>query len=493
MLQQSLAKGKPVEQDVDLLALAVVGGAMTGAAGTINRALGGALKRQATEEGFKGKKGESMLAYCGEGIKPRRVYLYGISEEDGPFVSARAMAANAARTAEKLNLRSVAIVVPGAPNDADLATTGASLGLAMGAYRFPKYLSKDKKPSTLRSAVHLVSGKGLKAAREGLARGIPLIEGTVSAMDLVNEPPSILHPESFADRAAKMAEEKGLECEILTPEEMEKKGMGLLLAVGRGGERKPRMVRLTYKPKGRRRGPVLALVGKGITFDSGGLNLKPGASMAHMHADMAGAGAVFGAMAAIADLAPRCMVHAILALAENMPDGRSYKPNDVIKGMNGKSVEITNTDAEGRLAMADALVWAEELGAAEVIDMATLTGAAVVALGLKTAAIMGNDQQMLDRVKAASERGGEPCWPMPLLEDIREPLKSEVADIKNSGDRWGGAIAAGLFLREFVGQTRWVHIDIAGPSHSDRAKDHIPKGGTGFGVGTLVEYVTGSR
>jgi leucyl aminopeptidase len=265
----------------------------------------------------------------------------------------------------------------------------------------------------------------------------------------------------------------------------------MLLAVNRGSDLEPRFIHMTYRPEGDTTGlPTVAFVGKGLTFDAGGYCLKPPGAIDDMKIDMAGSAAVIGAMKAIKGIAPRAIVHGFIPSTENLINGSAYKTGDVLRGRNGKTVEILNTDAEGRLILADALTYAVEQGADEIIDLATLTGACVVALGPYTAGLWSNDGPMLDAVAGAAEVAGEDVWKMPLHKKLKKMLKSDVADMKNVGERWGGAITAALFLEEFVGDKRWVHIDLAGPSYVEKPVDsHVPKGGSGFGVLTLLQYV----
>jgi leucyl aminopeptidase len=311
------------------------------------------------------------------------------------------------------------------------------------------------------------------------------------ARDLSNEPGNVIYPESFAAAAAEMvraAKTPGLKIEIFNFAEIRRRGMKLIDAVGRGSAREPRLVHVSYVPKGAKR--VLAFVGKGITFDSGGLSIKPAAGMGEMKHDMSGAANVVGLMAAIAALKPKVAVHAVAPCAENMPDGDAYRPGDIWGSLDGKNVEIVNTDAEGRLILADALAFARTLSPDLIVDNATLTGACVVALGTTCSGWYANDEACAEEFAAAVKESGETMWRMPLIEDLREQLKSDVADVKQTGDRWGGSITAALFLREFVGDTHWVHCDIAGPAALEKPALWMQsKGATGHGVLTFLAMV----
>lgn len=290
-----------------------------------------------------------------------------------------------------------------------------------------------------------------------------------------------------------MARDRELECRVLGPREIERQKMRLLLAVARGSAEEPRFIHLIYRPKGKDKGVKRhVLVGKGVTFDSGGLSLKPSASMTDMKCDMAGAAAVLGTLSAAGELGLKCEVHGLIGATENMLSGTSYKLGDVVTGMAGRSVEVVNTDAEGRLTLADALAYAVKLKPDSMVDLATLTGACMVALGPDVAGVMGNDVSLVEHFVAAARRAGEEVWRLPMPRRLKAQLESPVADLKNAGERWGGALTAGLFLKEFVGDVPWVHVDIAGPAYAEKAWGHIPRGGTGFGVPTLLEYL-GSR
>jgi leucyl aminopeptidase len=309
----------------------------------------------------------------------------------------------------------------------------------------------------------------------------------------VNEPPASCTPTSLARAAQALARRHGLSCEVRGPRQIAALGMGMFQAVTRGSAEEPRLVTVSWVPRGAAaRKKPLVLVGKAITFDSGGLSLKPTDGMVTMHSDMAGAAAVVGAMRVVAELKPAFPVHALFGACENMPGGRAYKPSDVLRAYDGKTVQVTNTDAEGRLVLGDVLAWAADtLAPAGMVDVATLTGACVVALGHTVAGVMGPDGPVVDAVLAAGRRSGEDLWRLPLPEALRENLTSDVADMKNTGERWGGALSAGLFLQEFTGGVPWAHLDIAGPSHTGKERGYWSKGGTGVPLRTLVELVRG--
>jgi leucyl aminopeptidase len=324
-----------------------------------------------------------------------------------------------------------------------------------------------------------------------LARTVAL--AVAEARDLVNLGPAQCTPRLLADAAARAARRAGLACRVRGPGQIAALKMGLFLGVTRGSAEPPRLVTLSWRPRGAaaRARPVV-LVGKAVTFDSGGLSLKPSDSMTTMHTDMAGSAAVIAAMRVVATLRPRFPVIGVFGACENMPGGRAYKPSDVLTAFGGQTVEITNTDAEGRLVLGDVLAWsARAFKPAAMVDVATLTGACMVALGPSTAGVMGPDGAVLEGLLAAGRRAGEDAWRLPLVKLLEEQLKSDRADLKNAGDRLGGAMSAALFLQRFVGGTPWAHLDIAGPSHVAKERGYLSAGGTGYGVRTLVEFVRG--
>jgi leucyl aminopeptidase len=467
----------------------------------LDKALDGLLAKLATEEQFKGKKGQSLMLHTHGRVAPQRVLLVGGgARKDFSAPDLRTFGARVYKAASTVSAASATAVMPyteGAVQER--AAQFLAEGALLGAYRFDKYLTGDrKKPETVEEFKVAMSPDNVDHSRvEGVRRGVQRAEqvaaGVSLARDLVNEPAGELTPRRMAEVAQKVAKQHGLEIEVLGPKECEKRGMGMYLAVSQGSDEEPRFIHLTYRPKGKT--PVkkkIALVGKGVTFDSGGLSLKPSASMEDMKTDMAGAAAVIAAIGVLADLGVPYEVHAIAACTENMVSGKAYKLGDVLKSMAGKTVEINNTDAEGRLTLGDALAYANtEIKPDEIFDFATLTGACMVALGPSIAGVMGNDLSLVERWLAAARLAGEEMWHLPLPAPLRDQLKSDVADMRNTGDRYGGALTAGLFLKEFAGDTPWVHVDIAGPAAADKEAGHVAKGGTGFGVSTIVEYLAG--
>ena len=325
-------------------------------------------------------------------------------------------------------------------------------------------------------------GKAAIVTGQSVGRAVNL------ARDLSNEPSNVIYPETLANAAEKVAKEHGIKIQVFDRKEIQRRGMKLIDAVGRGSSREPRFVHMVFAPKGAKR--KLVFIGKGITFDSGGLSIKPASGMGEMKHDMSGAANVIALMAAVVAVKPKVEVHAIAACAENMPDGEAYRPGDIWGSLDGKTVEIINTDAEGRLVLADALAYARALSPDVLIDNATLTGACVVALGSTCSGWYANDEAVAVEFDAAVKQTGETMWRLPLLDDLREQIKSEVADVKQTGDRHGGSITAALFLREFVGDSRWIHCDIAGPSSIERPTAWMQtKGATGHGVLTFLALI----
>ncbi|MGH7899704.1 MAG: leucyl aminopeptidase, partial [Candidatus Binatia bacterium] len=322
-----------------------------------------------------------------------------------------------------------------------------------------------------------------------LGRLEPVLRSVAAARDLVNEPPSVMTASALARRAVELCRGSAVRVEVMGPAKIRALRLNGLLAVNRGSEEEPRFIRMRYRPRGRAKLKV-ALVGKGITFDSGGLSLKPAGSMETMKQDMAGAAAVCATMSAIGRLKPAVEVTGYVPSTDNLPSGSAQKPGDVIRYRNGKTVEVLNTDAEGRLILADALALASEERHDVIIDLATLTGACRIALGTQVAGIMGNQEKLIDRLIAHGRDAGEMIWALPLVKEYRDELKSSIADMKNVGGGFAGAITAGLFLQEFVDGASWAHLDIAGPAFADKDLPYCPRGGTGFAVRTLIRYLT---
>jgi len=493
LITTTLVPGTPDKFEVELLVLAtttddVDGGVLTSATlKNLDKALNGALSRAVKGAEFTGAHGSELVLDTHAKLPARTVVLYGFGKKARlDREGARHAGSRAVKAGEKAKAASVGLVFPfGKDNQ---LIEGAAEGAELGAYRFDKYLS-DAKPRRTTELALLVAQKPLKGQLAALELGTKLGVATNFARDLVNEPPRVVTPKYLADAAAELAKGAGLKAEILDKKAIEKLDMNLFLGVSQGSEEPPRLIHLWWEPKKKAKDAGLAFVGKAVTFDSGGLSLKPPEGMETMKCDMAGGAACIAAMQVVAALAPPFAVHAYIGATENLPSGTAQKPGDILKGRAGKSVEILNTDAEGRLVLADVLAYAAEQKPEAIIDLATLTGAITIALGPYTCGYYANDDKLAKLVEHAAKGSGESFWRMPLLDELKERIKSPVADLKNTGGRPGGSITAALFLRDFVNGVPWAHWDIAGPAFLDKDKGLDPRGGTGFGVRTLVELV----
>lgn len=450
----------------------------------LDRLLDGALHELAKLNDFKGKSEQTLELLTLGKLKARRVLVIGIGEGELDAPSLRTYAATAARAANGYNARSLALLLPDA---AELRSVGE--GIALGAYRFSKYFTGDRKPKAELNhvSVHKMKGRPSASDKAALKLGQAVADAVCIARDAINEPPNELVPAALASLAQRVAQKHKLKIRVLDKKGIKAAGMKLHYAVAQGSANEPRFIHLTYAP--RRAKKKLVFVGKGLTFDSGGLCIKPAPGMGEMKSDMGGAAAVIGLMAAVGTVRPDVEVHGIIGAAENMPDGEAYRPGDIFGSLDGKTVEIINTDAEGRLVLADALTYAARLKPDVIVDAATLTGACIVALGKTCSGFFASDDALARELEAAARQAGEGFWRLPLLDDLAEQLKSDVADLKHTGDRWGGSITAALFLREFVGSVPWIHCDIAGPVLADRARGVVPKGGTGHAVLTFLNFV----
>ncbi len=453
----------------------------------LDAALGGVLLRAADEEQFKAKKLASFTLHTHGKLPAVRILLVGLgARKDFTAPDLRLVGARAARTAATTSARSLTVAPPtGTDASPDAVARFSAEGILLGRYRFDKYLAEDRRQRDKLESASIVAPGASNAA---LTRAEHTAAAIARTRDLVNEPAAAATPSRLAEFAGEMAREHGLELKVLGRAECTALGMGMFIAVAQGSPQEPKFIHVTYKPK-KPNGKRVALIGKGVTFDSGGLSLKPSAGMEDMKTDMTGAATVLSTIAALADLESPYEVHAIAACTENMIGGGAYKLGDVLRSMNGKTVEINNTDAEGRLTLGDALTYALGLKPDEMFDFATLTGACVVALGPHIAGVMTNNQALADSWLKAARVAGEEMWQLPLPERLKEQLKSEVADMKNTGERYGGAMTAGLFLKEFVGDVPWVHVDLAGPSATTKEWGHMSAGGTGFAVATIIEHL----
>jgi leucyl aminopeptidase len=489
-IQVTEKQASQIRADAVALYLFEGGKAPVGVEGELRQALAGRIRR----EKFEGRKNEILQVNLGDGATAQVFLVVGLGKESESCPEGiREAAGTAASRSAELWASHFATTLPSRAKETEPVARRAQAaleGALLAVYRFDKYLSEARRKARPFKTLSLVAPGSAAAARGAVDRARVVVDAVCRARDLVNEPAMTLNPAEMERRARAMARSAGLGIKVLGPAELKREKMGAYLAVAQGSDNPPRLIHLSYKPKGKARGRVV-LVGKGLTFDSGGLSLKSNEFMLDMKCDMSGSAAVFGALSALPALKPRVEVHGLLAMAENMPSARAYRPGDVLHTRSGKTVEVNNTDAEGRLVLADALSYAQKLKPTAIIDLATLTGACVVALGPLCTGVMGNDPAMIEAVVDASLATGEKMWPLPLYPEYLEQLKSEVADMKNTGERYGGALTAGLFLKEFVAEgLPWVHLDIAGPAFLDKEQPYAPKGGSGAAVRTLLEYLS---
>ena len=456
-------------------------------------ALDGCLQRLAVNREFSGKINTSHLLHTQGRLPAERLLLAGLGRksdlDDGRLRQAAGNAVQALRSARVASFAAALQLAGGE----DTALEAVCEGLLLGSYSFDEYKTRDRDERFTFAAMTLLLPKKVTtgAARTRVEHSEALCRGVSLARNLVSHPGNVATTGYLAAAAHALAGRHGLTCRVLERDELEKLGMNALVAVGKGSAEPPRLIVLEYRGGESKERPQV-LVGKGITFDSGGISLKPGAGMEEMKTDMAGAAAVLGTLEAAAGLRLPVNLVGIIPTAENMPDGRAYKPGDVLASMSGLTIEINNTDAEGRLVLCDALHYARtHYQPAAMIDLATLTGACVIALGHEASGLMGNDPRLIRNLQRAGERCGERAWELPLWDEYGEAMKSDIADLKNAGGRNGGSITAGWFLKQFVGTTRWAHLDIAGTAWSDKARPCSPKGASGVGVRLLIEYLRG--
>ena len=466
---------------------------LEGELAAVDEALGGDISRLISQGEIKGKSKEITLIYPLGKLPAAKVIIAGMGKKaDLNPEKVRTAVAGVCKYLRQKNVESADFAVLGngsAGFSVEIAGQVMAEGALLGSYTFRRHMTAAPETREIREIRIIEPDAGKIAALEkGCRRGIIIAEAAVQARDMVNEPGNFLTPSDMADQARDLALKHGLEIRVMERDEMQQMGMGGLLGVSQGSRQPPKFIVLNYK--GRNSGEIdIALVGKGITFDSGGISIKPSENMGSMKGDMAGGAAVMAAVAAIAQLKPDKNVTSIIPATENLPGGSALKPGDVITIMNGKTVEIVSTDAEGRLILADALSYARKIGAGRIVDVATLTGACTIALGNVCTGAFSNNQELAGRVIAAGNEAGECIWQMPMNEEYKEQNKSDTADIKNSGGRLAGAITAAWFLREFVENTPWVHLDIAGTGMLDKDRGYQIKGATGVPVRTLINLV----
>ena len=491
----SVTSQAPEQIRADLLAVPMFSNGGAGSrlgfgpgADVVDVALGGRLQAFAEEVGFAAKAGETLAVSVDGRLAAKAVLLVGLgAREDLTLVGLRRAAAAVARRASKVSTlaTTLAMVAPDGATPEDAAQAVAE-GVALGAYQYLAYKSKGS-PTKVRRLVMI--GVGGTAVTAALTRARVVTDAVCWARDMVNAPSGAKSPAEFSAAARRLLTGKGVTVTVLSEAQLRAQKMGGVLGVGQGSAQGPRFVKVVYEPAGSKTRGTLALVGKGVVFDSGGLSLKPASGMETMKQDMSGAAAVLAAMSTLQALGVKSRVVAYAPMVENMPSGTAIRPGDVLRMRNGSTVEVLNTDAEGRLILADGLSWAADDGADAIVDVATLTGACIVALGDKTAGVMGNDDEWVGRVRGTADRVGESVWPLPLPEMYKKLLDSTVADLRNisSGGPGAGTLTAGLFLQAFVGDVSWAHLDIAGPAWTTAEDGEVGKGGTGFSVRTLIE------
>lgn len=484
----SLSEGTWDKSTADIVAIAIPS-AKTSFGRTVSRIESltgrGSIKPLASDERFEGKRTQTLKVAAAGKAKARWILLVGIGDLEDPEKIAWKMGHAVATVARAQ--KSAAIELP---EVTPAAVRAAAQGLVMGTYRYLQYKSDKETDTTLSSAVILDAPKGGRGLTAAIRAGKAIGESINFARDLVNAPPNDLNPVTLARAAARESKKLGLSCRVWNKARIEKEGMNLFLAVNKGSAIEPRMIHVVYKPA--RAKKKVVFVGKGLTFDAGGLCIKPAGSMVDMKCDMAGSAATLGIVFAAARLKLPVEVHGVVGSTENMTGAKAYRPGDVYASYEGKTVEVINTDAEGRLVLADVLTWAaRKLKPDYLIDHATLTGACMVALGPYRAALYTDDDELASAYLEAAGSEGESFWRMPLDGELRSMLKSPIADLKHVGGRYGGSITAALFLKEFVEDTTWMHLDIAGPAFLERTHRRMPKGGTGFGVATGVRFLEG--
>ncbi len=480
------------EIECDALAVGIFEGEKpeSGVLAEIDKRTGGVLTSLIETGEFTGKSGESAYVHSTGDMKARRLLLLGAGKrEEFTADNVRRMAGTAARTLRGKKVRTFAFL-----RRSDLAVTesaqAATEGALLALFEPDKYHTNDKTENHLDQMILATNGDSNDDAKAGIERGRIIAEAANFGREVINEPSNIMTPTELARQAEEVAKSYGLELDVLEESQMKELGMGSLLGVAQGSAEPAKLIVLSYTPK-TKSDETVAIVGKGITFDTGGISIKPADGMEKMKYDMAGGATTIAAMRAIAQLKPSVNVLGIVPATENMPGGRAQRPGDVVRAMTGKTIEVINTDAEGRLVLADAVAYARKLGATKIIDLATLTGAVSIALGDVYVAILGNNQEWINTVIAAAKKSGEKFWQLPLDKEYREQIKSEIADIKNIGGRKAGTITGAYFIREFVEDTPWVHLDIAGTAWNESNKPYLAVGPTGVCVRTLVNLVCG--
>lgn len=462
-----------------------------GATGAVDQALDGWITKLIQSGEITGKLSETRVTHTHGKIPASRVIVAGLGKPDKfGLEEVRRAAAASLKAARALKAKKVATIVHGAGVgglDAKAAAQALTEGALLGLYRFKKYKAEAEENGGEIDELNILERNGQKIAaiQEGVRIGKILSDATNLARDMINEPANAMTPTRMAEIAEEAAKANKLEFYVLDKDKMWELGMGALLGVAQGSVEPPRLIVLRYTGADPGK-PALGLVGKGITFDSGGISIKPSERMEEMKGDMSGGAAVICAMKAIAQLKPKVNVTGVIPATENLPSGSAIKPGDIVRAMNGKTIEVINTDAEGRLILADGVAYARKIGCSPIVDVATLTGACAVAIGPFYSGVLGTDPALVDLLKRSAEAAGEKVWELPLTEEYQELVKSDVADIKNVGGRYGGAITGAIFIKTFAEDTPWVHVDIAPTFYGDKDEGYLPKGGRGVMVRTFV-------
>jgi len=489
------------EEEADLAVFGVFSGTQifSGALKSADKKLNGLLTVMSAEEKFGGKLGDQLVLHTHGKLPANRVMLVGLGDKKTFGAEAiRRAAGSTVRYADKIEALKIVCLFPNTGIDPAEAAQAMTEGALLADYKYLTFKPKEakrlnkRKPMTL--AIVASDASAVRSFEKGIAMGAIFARATVYARDLVNEPASRMTPTHLKEHAERLAaNDKNIKLKVLDRAACEKLGMGAFMAVAKGSDEPPYFLHMVYRSnRTNKTYKKITLIGKAVTFDSGGLSLKPAEYMDTMKCDMAGAAAVLGIFSVLSDISPGVEVHGLIAACENMPSGKAMRPGDIVTSMNGKSIEILNTDAEGRLTLADALAYTDKkIKPDSIIDIATLTGACMVALGTDVAGLMSNDEKIASRIEAAASSAGEPIWRLPLPEDYAPLVIGDHADLRNtSRAKYGGAITAGLFLKEFAGETPWAHLDIAGPAFVERdALSYMNKGGTGFGVRTMLNWL----
>ncbi|RLB71830.1 MAG: leucyl aminopeptidase [Deltaproteobacteria bacterium] len=494
----TVKKGDALKQKSPCLVLGIFSGKLKSEQLTqLDQQVAGALNRAIRSKEFSGGKGEFLLLHGGSETVAERILLVGLGKEaDFSLRALRQVTSSAAQYLAKKQLANFQLALAQVPlKKSSLAERVQTIteGVLLADYRYDRYLPKDQpgQSAAMDRVVLLISdGDDIAAAKGAVAAAEAITSGVCFARDLVNAPGNLKSPEYLAMQAVAMAEQSGIKAKLLDRRELERQGFGAMLGVAQGSEQRPYLIVLEYRGGDETTRPI-ALVGKGVTFDSGGISLKPSEKMDEMKMDMGGAAAVLGTMQAAAQLKLPINLVAVVPAVENMPSGTAIRPGDILTSLSGKTIEVLNTDAEGRLILADALTYVGRYQPRVVIDLATLTGACIIALGNQAAAVLGNHDGLIRKLLKAGEKSGERFWQLPLWKEYTDLIKSDFADVKNTGGRAAGTITAAAFLQAFADQYTWAHLDIAGMAWAEQGKAGQPKGGTGFGVRALIEYLRG--